>query len=177
VDAQWRHQGGEAVDQLHGGEKQRAAIARTRLGDLIAQSFEPAFVQADQGERWPCAASEQPLAPGRVGGRDMYRGVDGEAAAVLPLHHRLSNRHRPAAGRGAPEPNQIAYIERFNRTYRTEVLDAYLFCSSEQVQHITEEWLREYNEQCPHDALGGLPPRQFMPKLTTAADPSSGMSA
>lgn len=74
------------------------------------------------------------------------------------------------------EPNQNAYIERFNKTYRTEVLDAYLFQSIEQVQHITEEWLREYNEQRPHDALGGVPPRTFMPRLTTAADSSSGMS-
>ena len=57
-----------------------------------------------------------------------------------------------------------------------EVLDAYLFQSIEQVQHITEEWLREYNEQRPHDALGGVPPRTFMPRLTTAADSSSGMS-
>jgi len=74
------------------------------------------------------------------------------------------------------EPNQNAYIERFNRTYRYEVLDAYLFTSIEQVQHITEEWLLEYNEQRPHDALGGLPPRQFLPRLTTAADSSNGLS-
>ncbi|WP_417903582.1 IS3 family transposase [Caldimonas brevitalea] len=74
------------------------------------------------------------------------------------------------------ELNQNAYIERFNRTYRTEVLDAYLFRSIEQVQHITEEWLLEYNERRPHDALGGLPPRQFLPRITTAADSSSGMS-
>ena len=67
------------------------------------------------------------------------------------------------------QPNQNAYIERFNRTYRTEVLDAYLFKSIEQVQTITEEWLREYNEQRPHESLGGLPPRLFMPRITNAA--------
>ena len=67
------------------------------------------------------------------------------------------------------EPNQNAYIERFNRTYRHEVLDAYVFKTIEQVQHITEDWLRIYNEQRPHDALGGLPPKQFLPRLTTAA--------
>ncbi|ARN23655.1 transposase [Piscinibacter gummiphilus] len=74
------------------------------------------------------------------------------------------------------EPNQNAYIERFNRTYRTEVLDTYLFHSIQQVQHITEEWLLDYNEHRPHDALGGLPPRKFLPRLTTAADSRNGMS-
>lgn len=74
------------------------------------------------------------------------------------------------------EPNQNAYIERFNRTYRHEVLDAYVFKSIEQVEHITEDWLRIYNEQRPHDALGGLPPKQFLPRLTTAADSSYRLS-
>ncbi len=35
------------------------------------------------------------------------------------------------------KPNQNAFIERFNRTYRTEVLNAYVFESIEQVQQIT----------------------------------------
>ena len=74
------------------------------------------------------------------------------------------------------EPNLNAYIERFNRTYRTAVLHAYLFRSIEQVQHITTEWLLEYNEQRPQYAQGGLPARQFMPRRTSAADSSSGMS-
>jgi transposase InsO family protein len=51
-------------------------------------------------------------------------------------------------------PTKNAYIERSNRTYRHEVLDAYLLTYIEQVQNITEEWLLEYNEQRPHDALG-----------------------
>jgi putative transposase len=74
------------------------------------------------------------------------------------------------------EPNQNAFIERFNRTYRHEVLNAYLFRSIEQVQHITEEWLCDYNEQRPHEALGGLPPRQFLSRLTTATNSSYPLS-
>jgi putative transposase len=59
------------------------------------------------------------------------------------------------------KPAQNAYIERFNRTYREDVLDAYLFDDLEEVRHITERWLEEYNTIRPHEALQGLPPRQF----------------
>jgi putative transposase len=63
------------------------------------------------------------------------------------------------------KPNQNAYIERFNRTYREEVLNAYLFESLDQVREITEEWMQIYNEQRPHDALGGLPPAVFRARI------------
>jgi len=59
------------------------------------------------------------------------------------------------------KPAQNAYIERFNRTFREEVLDAYLFDDLEEVREITERWLEEYNTIRPHQALQGLSPRQF----------------
>ncbi len=59
------------------------------------------------------------------------------------------------------KPAQNAYIERFNRTYREEVLDAYLFDDLQEVRYITEEWLETYNTIRPHEALQGLAPRQF----------------
>ena len=59
------------------------------------------------------------------------------------------------------KPAQNGYIERFNRTYREAILDAYLFSSIQEVQAISEEWLEEYNAIRPHEALGGLPPYQY----------------
>jgi putative transposase len=71
------------------------------------------------------------------------------------------------------KPNQNAYIERFNRTYREEILNAYLFATLEEVREITEEWLEVYNERRPHDALGRVPPSVFRrtvePDLSTYA--------
>ena len=71
------------------------------------------------------------------------------------------------------KPDQNAYIERFNKTYRNEVLDAYVFESIEQVRAITESWLREYNEERPHDSLGRVPPLSFMPRRATLRESTS----
>lgn len=62
------------------------------------------------------------------------------------------------------KPDQNAYIERFNRTFRHEVLDAYVFENLDQVRDIVDTWLREYNEERPHDSLGRVPPLMFLPR-------------
>ena len=59
------------------------------------------------------------------------------------------------------KPDQNAYIERFNRSYRTEVLNAYLFESLTELCALTDAWLRIYNGERPHDSLGRVPPLTF----------------
>lgn len=56
------------------------------------------------------------------------------------------------------EPNQNAYIERFNRSYRTEVLDTWLFRNLTEAREISWAWMLEYNEERDHDSLGGMTP-------------------
>ena len=63
------------------------------------------------------------------------------------------------------KPNQNAFIERFNRSYRTEVFNSWLFTSLDEVRGITHQWLQSYNEERPHDALGNLPPAVFRERL------------
>jgi len=60
------------------------------------------------------------------------------------------------------KPTQNAYIERFNRTARHEWLNLYLFESIEQAQNLATQWLWTYNNERPHTAIGGIPPRQLL---------------
>ncbi|MGA9827820.1 MAG: integrase core domain-containing protein [Rhodanobacteraceae bacterium] len=58
-------------------------------------------------------------------------------------------------------PAQNAYIERFNGTYRNEVLDAHQFRTLSQARRVSEAWRTIYNEQRAHSAIGHLPPKAF----------------
>lgn len=60
------------------------------------------------------------------------------------------------------KPTQNSYVERFNRTFRDEVLNMYVFKTLTEVPEITENWLTEYNEERPHDSLGDLTPYEYM---------------
>ena len=80
---------------------------------------------------------------------------------------------RWAAGRGIRieyiqpgQPQQNAYVERFNRTVRYEWLAQYLFDSIDEVQDFATQWLWYHNHERPNMALCGFTPRQ---RLATAA--------
>ncbi len=56
------------------------------------------------------------------------------------------------------KPMQNGFVERFNKTLRTEILDMYLFRTLSEVRVLTEDWRTEYNEERPHSSLGDVPP-------------------
>lgn len=68
------------------------------------------------------------------------------------------------------KPVQNAFIERFNRTYRTEVLDASIFNNLIEVREITSDWIEHYNHNRPHESLGNLSPMQYLSKKKNSPD-------
>ena len=69
------------------------------------------------------------------------------------------------------KPMQNGFIERFNRSYRQAVLDMYVFQTLNEVREQTETWIKEYNEERPHESLRDLTPREFLltqkPEIST----------
>lgn len=64
------------------------------------------------------------------------------------------------------KPTQNAYVERFNKTNRTVVLDCYVFDSLKEVRDMKADWLHRYNHHRPHEALGRIPPVEYRVKLS-----------
>lgn len=60
------------------------------------------------------------------------------------------------------KPVQNAYIERFNRTFREDILDAYIFENLNDLKELAEHWMEDYNENHPHQSLNGKSPKQYL---------------
>jgi transposase InsO family protein len=63
------------------------------------------------------------------------------------------------------KPNQNAYIESFNGRLRDECLNEHWFVSLAHAKMTIEAWRREYNEERPKKALGGLTPSAYARQL------------
>jgi len=57
-------------------------------------------------------------------------------------------------------PQQNAYVERYNRTVRYDWLTHHLFESIEAVQERATNWLWTSNNERPNMAIGGITPKQ-----------------
>jgi len=58
------------------------------------------------------------------------------------------------------QPQQNAYVERFNRTVRYEWLSQYYWETLDEVQLYATQWMWKYNHDRPNMALSGLTPKQ-----------------
>ncbi len=67
------------------------------------------------------------------------------------------------------KPNQNAYIESFNGRFRDECLNEHWFLTLAQAQSIIKAWRRQYNEERPKKALGGLTPAAYARQLASKA--------
>jgi len=57
-------------------------------------------------------------------------------------------------------PQQNAYVERFNRTVRYEWLSQYYWENLDEIQSFATHWIYGYNHHRPNMALGGITPKQ-----------------
>ena len=59
-------------------------------------------------------------------------------------------------------PQQNAYVERYNRTVRYDWLSQHLFDSIDEVQRHATRWLWTYNNERPNMALNGMTPIAYL---------------
>ena len=65
------------------------------------------------------------------------------------------------------KPNQNAYVESFNGRLRDECLNEHWFTHLLHARTVIETWRREYNEERPKKALGGLTPSAYAKQLAS----------
>jgi putative transposase len=70
-------------------------------------------------------------------------------------------------------PQQNAYVERFNRTMRYELFNPTVFESIQQVQLAATQWQYTYNHDRPHMALNGQTPAQKLQAYISVHQPST----
>jgi putative transposase len=73
------------------------------------------------------------------------------------------------------KPNQNAYIESFNGRLRDECLNEHWFQNLLHARTVIETWRREYNEERPKKALGGLTPAAYAKRMAEIGYPNPGL--
>lgn len=70
-------------------------------------------------------------------------------------------------------PMQNGFIERFNGSYRREILDAYVFFELHEVRKLTAEWMDEYNNRRPHEGLSNATPKEWLDRIRSGNEPNA----
>ncbi len=74
------------------------------------------------------------------------------------------------------KPSQNGYVERFNRTFREDILDRFQFNTINEVQQLSNAWIWDYNNNRPHESLSNHTPVEFLLKYGKLhCPPSSGL--
>jgi len=107
---------------------------------LMARRGVPAHIRSDNGPEFTAKAIRKWL--GRVGAKTLY---------IEP---------------GSPWEN--GYVESFNGKLRDELLDRELFYTLKEVQVLTDQYRKIYNQIRPHSSLGYRPPA---PQAVLTAQP------
>ncbi len=63
------------------------------------------------------------------------------------------------------KPTQNSLVERFNRTFRTEFLDVYLFETIRQMRHYSEIWMWMYNNERPSQIIAISHTKRFFVEI------------
>ncbi|MDM1523141.1 IS3 family transposase [Empedobacter sp. 225-1] len=71
------------------------------------------------------------------------------------------------------QPTQNSLIESFNRTFRQEVLDCFMFSTIKQFNIFSQAWMWMYNNKRPHASLGYLTPHKFLLKYGKINKPNT----
>ncbi len=51
------------------------------------------------------------------------------------------------------------------KNFREDILDAYYFNGTHQLQKISDNWKEDYNFNHPHKSLGNKSPKEYMPRF------------
>ena len=149
------------LEQLH--------IRRRRRKKIPVADRQPLIRPAKANEIWSIDFMFDRIASGRT--LKCLAIVDDathEAVAIVP-EHAIGGDHLTrildgiCSQRG--KPNQNAYVESFNGRQRDECLNEHWFLNLKHAKVIIEVRRREYNEERPKKALGGMTPAAYARQL------------
>jgi transposase InsO family protein len=94
-------------------------------------------------------------------------GTELTCNAILTFAEKLGlNWHYIAPGK----PMQNGFCESFNGRMRDELLNETMFKTMPHARAIIEAWVKDYNKERPHSALGYATPKAFAQSLIPATD-------